>query len=655
MIEFVSKPITTEDFSELPPIRTYKRQNEPAVVTGEEALQHYFADFSGELQADDTDNYQMLITADDYYKLYINGEYVGQGPRPAYTTRYNYNRYDISNYIKPGKNNICVRVYYQGVINRTWVSGDNRMMLLADIFKDEKHCAGTEIFTQCHKINGYIKSSLTTQGHNTQFVENYDFNLPNEARAVLPYPYEYTFHNEPSPALEIEYFTPKLCKLGDNDYFADLGREIVGSLMLDIVGTLNQKITIQQAEELNSDGTLKCPLRCHCSYETQLTLSGNDDTYNEYDYKGFRYLRVFSESDFELSSLKIAVRHHPFKQIIDLETDNELLKRIWTLCIDTAKYATQELFLDCPTREKGEYFGDFAVSGLAHLYATGDTQMYKHALYDFADTSDVHIGLMAVGSCSFMQEIADYSLLFPVVLYNYYKYSADIGTVRELLPVSLDMLRYFMQFAREDGLLYNMCDKWNLVDWPPNLRDNYDAPNDNPRNICHNVLNAFYIGAHIYHDKLADLVGEQKLGMANSLTKAFNNAFFKSELGLYTDTAESCHSAIHSNVLPLFYGFAPQNAKENIVNQIQEKGLCCGVYFSYFVLKALTQAGRRDIALSLILDSRYWANMLSEGATTTFEAWGKEQKNNCSLCHPWASAPLIVLAEDFPEMIKKYN
>ena len=38
--------------------------------------------------------------------------------------------------------------------------------------------------------------------------------------------------------------------------------------------------------------------------------------------------------------------------------------------------------------------------------------------------------------------------------------------------------------------------------------------------------------------------------------------------------------------------------------------------------------------------------MLKEGATTCFEAWGKDQKWNTSLCHPWASAPIPVLIED---------
>ena len=40
-----------------------------------------------------------------------------------------------------------------------------------------------------------------------------------------------------------------------------------------------------------------------------------------------------------------------------------------------------------------------------------------------------------------------------------------------------------------------------------------------------------------------------------------------------------------------------------------------------------------------------WCNMLAEGATTLYEAWGKEQKWNTSLCHPWAAAPILILAD----------
>ena len=41
-----------------------------------------------------------------------------------------------------------------------------------------------------------------------------------------------------------------------------------------------------------------------------------------------------------------------------------------------------------------------------------------------------------------------------------------------------------------------------------------------------------------------------------------------------------------------------------------------------------------------------WYNMIREGATACMEAWGKDKKDNTSLCHPWSSAPVTVLIED---------
>ncbi len=650
MLRFKSKPITTEDFASLPSLTMYAREHEPRQKS-EDKLNHYFADFFGSFKRDANALYEMLITADDYYKLYINGVYVGQGPRPAYTSRYNYNNYDITKYLHEGENDIRVRVYYQGLINRVWVSGDNRMMLLADIFCDKKHIAGTEIFTECKKIQGYIPGDFN--GHKTQFAEHFDFNLGTENKKICQCEHPYTFYDMPSPALETEYIKPKLIKIGENEYFADMGREAVGSVMLNVKGEQGQTVGIFQGEELLENGDVRYRTRCNCNYETSLILSGNDDNYGEYDYKGFRYIKISSDKPFIINNFGIQLRHHPYKQIINIKTDNDDLRKIWDLCADTAKYATQELFLDCPTREKGEYFGDITISALAHLYLTGDKEMYKRTLYDFADTSLVNEGLMAVGSSSCMQEIADFSLLLPMQIWNYYNYTGDKETVRELLPTAANMLKYFMRFARADGLLQDMTEKWNLVDWPRTLRDNYDAPTDNQNGICHNVINAYYIGAHIYYDKLCDAVGFEKMGLADELINAFNKNFLNKETLLYTDQNESKHSALHSNALPLCFGIVPEEAKENVIKHIEQKGLSCGVYFSYFVLKGLCEAGRKDTAMKLILDERYWLNMIKEGATTTFEAWGKEQKVNCSLCHPWASAPTVIIVEYFNDVVNK--
>jgi hypothetical protein len=58
--------------------------------------------------------------------------------------------------------------------------------------------------------------------------------------------------------------------------------------------------------------------------------------------------------------------------------------------------------------------------------------------------------------------------------------------------------------------------------------------------------------------------------------------------------------------------------------------------------------GEDELALELATNDNAWMNMIKEGATTTFEAWGKDQKWNTSLCHPWATAPLIILSKNTP-------
>lgn len=67
----------------------------------------------------------IYISADDYYKLYINGKFVASGPAPSYYNSYNYNKIDVSDFLINGENTIAVHTYYQGLINRVWVSGDN--------------------------------------------------------------------------------------------------------------------------------------------------------------------------------------------------------------------------------------------------------------------------------------------------------------------------------------------------------------------------------------------------------------------------------------------------------------------------------------------------------------------------------------------------
>ena len=78
------------------------------------------------------------------------------------------------------------------------------------------------------------------------------------------------------------------------------------------------------------------------------------------------------------------------------------------------------------------------------------------------------------------------------------------------------------------------------------------------------------------------------------------------------------------------------------------KGMVCGVYMSYFLMRGLCKLGKYEYVYDLITSTgeNSWYNMIRDGATACIEAWGKDKKDNTSFCHPWASAPITVLIED---------
>ena len=295
--------------------------------------------------------------------------------------------------------------------------------------------------------------------------------------------------------------------------------------------------------------------------------------------------------------------------------------------------------------------GDLCVAGRAYTAVTRDAAPLKKALEDFGESAFICKGLMAVAPASFMQEIADYSLLFPALVLWAYEFDGDCGFLERTARVLPGMLAYFMQYTDENGLLDGVDEKWNIVDWPENCRDGYSFELKNPVGKgLHNVLNAFWIGFLQAVERIYALTGKKFDVDIKRVEAAFVNAFYNDKTGLFCDSAAKDHSSYHSNVLPLLFGIGTREngkLKKRLTDFICDKGLRGGsVYFAYFALAALVRNGEYNRAVALATADDAWFNMLREGATTTFEAWGKDVKWNTSLFHPWATAPLIVFCGD---------
>ena len=653
--------IVPEELKDLEPINVLHKEYAPVEIQTPEALQNLHIAYESVFEVQNRENVKIRITADDYYKLYCNGCFVGMGPAQGYVFDYYWNEYDLTDYLCEGKNTLFADVYYHGLISRSFSSGDRRIGIIAEVYDG---CGKVIEYTGSHWSCGQIKAytGKQTLGYDTAFAENYDSRLEEpEYRAAVAIPESHMLHAEPTETLWIkERFPAAVSSLPDGGLFLDFGEELTGHLKLTAHGQSGQKIRILHGEE-TEDTPLKVRwnMRCNCICDEYWTLRDGSNCRVQYDYKAFRYVTLVPDQGVDIDSVSVIERHWKFDDdFCVLETDEEDLKKVWEICKNGVKYGAQEVFVDCPLREKGQYAGDLTVTSAAHLILTKDSTLLKKAIDNQMQSAVVCKGLLAVTPGSHMQEIADYSLQFPILALRHYDFTGDIAYLKKCLEVCEGILEHFEQFARKDGLLCGVSDKWNLVDWPANLRDGYDFPlkprigEDTPP---HNVLNAFYIGAVLQTEKIRDILGikkeKQSEKQSERLIRAFQKAFYEEKTGLYRDREGSAHSALHSNVLPVFYGFCPERSHSVIGDFIMEKGLCCGVYMAYFVLKALCRIGRYEDAYQLIINKseHSWLNMVREGATTCFEAWGKDQKANTSLCHPWACAPISVLAEDiFP-------
>lgn len=669
----------------------------------------------------------LLITADDYYKLYVNGTFITQGPSPAYPGAYYYNRVDITDALLPGKNVIAVHLYYQGQINRVWNSGDRRFALAAEF---EGGQAPHETLSWRYRCSDAYTGETT--GYGTLYLEDFDGRRWEADWADTSYDdtaweqmveanwADYRLIPQPTRPLAVYEQAPeRMEEYAPGHFLVDMGTELTGALLLTAKGKAGEKIEIRCAEEMEEgrEDTVRYQMRCGCTYREIWTLAGGTSHNEPYDYKGFRYANIYMNPGIDLLSVKALVRHYPMdERLCTFSCSDPYLTKIFKICKNGVRYGTQEGYLDCPTREKGQYLGDAVITSKAQMFLSDDASMLGKCLDQFALTRTICPGLLAVAPGSFMQEIADFSLLFPLMVKHYYLYTGDAGALARYLPVIDGILEHFARYEHADGLLYQVADKWNIVDWPENLRDDYDFPLTRPLpgEGCHNVINALYIGAWKIRNELVEIRIREKerenlkymekpalsgktdinsdgsanisgnvnpgsdyranAGKVSDARSSQNNenitemkqqlaaykeevehkaasyirAFYRKDKQLFADGAHTDHTALHSNTYALVYGLVPEEACSHVADWIYARGFSCGVMHAYFVLKALAAEGRYEQIYHLLVrdDIHSYRNMLSEGATTCFEAWGKEQKWNTSLCHPWASAPVSILIED---------
>lgn len=619
----------------------------------------------------------LRFAADDHAKVFVNGHFIGQLRANAYPFATPFVEFEVSKYLRQGENVIAAHAYYHGAASRAFTSGANRAGFILNM--QVEYGDGRFLTVKTDPSWRYFQSSTfsyilerfsQSTVFPTQFSENMDMRKePIDWKKVG---FDDSGWSQPligeQDHLFIQSITPPLAhyrlepvvfvEKSPGRWFVDFGHYITGHLNLIVRGESGQQITILQAEELLQPGdpgygeySVRYRLRANCIYRDEIILRDGLQPIEFYDYRGFRYAEIHDLP--EQPEIWAKVRHHPLEwEASFFESSDPMLNKIWEISKRAVQMGSQDIIVDCPQREKGQYGGDSYMTALSQLFLSADSSLVKKALLDYHHSQHFDKGILAVAPGNFRQNLLEWSLVWPLMLEHYYNMTGDERLVRELFHAgALDALfGFFAPYVNDAGMLQGVHrSKQVLVDWPRELRGTFD--HRGTANGINSVANSFYYGALRAAASMALVADQPESALkwkaeADQLFKSFQELLGNKETGLYhdgirEDGSRSPSQSLHANAFALGFGLVCDSSVPAVVDLIRSNGMEGGIYLAPYLLRGLWAVGEGDLAFTMMTTGKNsWAEMVRQGATATSETWSPEQKSNMSWCHPAGGVPV---------------
>ncbi len=660
---FRGKWITSREFSELSPRPIFGRQLAPMTLDCSEHRDRHilfrrrFAVTEEELAR----GLRLFITADDSFRLYLNGRFVAEGPTPSYHFAYRYRELDVTPYLREGENLIAVHTHYMGLVNRVLVSGDLRQGLLLDLMAGDTPVLSSDGSFLVAAHTAYRE--IGTVGYDTGFLEEYDaraaevgsespdFDDSRWEHASLSEHADHTLVPEETEPLVYEEIPPVTTVTEGRLLLLDFGGMYVGRLSLTLHGKEGDTVLIRHAQETDTEGHARWRMRAGCRYEEPLILRDGVTRYEHFDYTAFRYAELLLPEGCRLLSATLTARHYPFTLRTPLREayrGDAVLESIFALCERTLRYGVQEAVLDCMEREKGFYLGDGCYTALAHAILTQDDTMVRKLIDDAFRATAIIDTMPTCLNCSLIQEIAEYPLMLVRLVLWHYRLTRDRAYLEKNYPRVTALLEAYRRSYEREGLLRDL-DKWWVVEWPMNFRDGYDA--DLPdKEICrepHAVGSAYYLAAVHAANRMAEALGLPEYRDETPLREAFLSAFYREDTHLFYDRMGGEHVSMIGNIIPFGLGLVPDRGfLSAVLAMIDRRGITAVSLFGAFpLLEGLARIGDEERLRAALSDRGAWCRMLDEGATATFEGWGRDTKWNTSLFHLTMAYAAVFLSD----------
>ena len=314
----------------------------------------------------------------------------------------------------------------------------------------------------------------------------------------------------------------------------------------------------------------------------------------------------------------------------DFKCDDEFLNSLWQKSLRTLYVTMRDNFMDCPDRERAQWWGDVTSEMIMTMYSLDSNSylLYQkgvEAMLSHVDDSKVLQTVVPISGDYF--ELPVQQLAGIVGFLTYYEYTGDKAFVEKVYDASLDYLKLWE--IGENNLVVHRSGSWDWPDW------------GNKADMTA-IENAWVYYALSATEKMAELLGKD--GDISFITER-KDTILKGYKALWTEDGFKSKDAKkpddRANSLAVLAGLA-EKEQYGIITDVLTTTENSSPYMEYYVLEALCKMGEYEAARDRIKD-RY-EDMMSEDYSTLWEFWDswRGTKN-----HAWSGGPLVIMSKHF--------
>ncbi|MFF6983514.1 discoidin domain-containing protein [Streptomyces sp. NPDC008343] len=305
---------------------------------------------------------------------------------------------------------------------------------------------------------------------------------------------------------------------------------------------------------------------------------------------------------------------------------------LWGKASRTMYVNMRDTYMDCPTRERAQWWGD-VVNQLKEGFYTFDTKSHalgEKAIAELASWQKPGGVLYSPIPGNWDKELSTQMLASVWSFWTYYLYTGKTGAVTAAYPAVKKYLDLWTLDA--DGLVNHRPGGWDWSDWGTNI----------DRRV---IDNCWYHLALDTAVKLADLSGNSGdvagwQAKRKSIGDNFDRVLWNSSKNEYRSPGYTGDTDDRANALAVIAGLAPASHYPAITKVLRTH-LNASPYLEFYVLEALYLMDAAGVAEER-MRNRYATQVADPACHTLWELWTKEPQGTDN--HAWNGGPLYVLS-----------